>query len=60
MTRAFEFYSYYLANQGTPTLPDALVEVSEKLQESAGKAALNDAAAYYLEEILTRLIYGGN
>jgi hypothetical protein len=60
MTRAFEFYSYYLAKEGTPTLPDALAEVSEKLQESASGAALNEAAVYYLEEILTRLIYGGN
>jgi hypothetical protein len=60
MTRAFEFYSYYLAKEGTPTLPDALAEVSEKLQESANDATLNDVAVYYLEEILTRLIYGGN
>jgi len=60
LTRAFEFYSYYLAKQGTPTLPDALAEVSQKLQESAGTADLNEASVYYLEETLTRLIYGGN
>ena len=60
MEKGFECYAYYLAKAGTPTLPDALIEVSAKLAESAGHGLLNETAIFYLEEILTRLIYGGN
>jgi hypothetical protein len=60
MARAFEFYAYYLANEGTPTLPEALAEFGAKLGEGGGHTPLNETAVYYLEEILTRLIYGGN
>ena len=57
---AADDYAYYLAKAGTPTLPDALVDVAKKLVEAAGRATLNEIAIFYLEEILTRLIYGGN
>lgn len=60
MEQGFECYAYYLAKAGTPTLPDALIEVSAKLVESVGWPILNETAIFYLEEILTRLIYGGN
>lgn len=60
MEQGFDCYAYYLAKAGTPTLPDALVEISEKLEEAAGRTILNENAIFYLEEILTRLIYGGN
>jgi len=58
--RGFECYAYYLAKAGTPTLPDALIEVSAKLVEASSPALLNETAIFYFEEILTRLIYGGN
>jgi hypothetical protein len=60
MERSFEYYAYYLAKAGTPTLPDALVEVASKLDEAGNQLLLNETAVFYLEEILTRLIYGGN
>ena len=60
MEQGFECYAYYLAKAGTPTLPDALTDVSAKLQESTSRGLLNETAVFYLEEILTRLIYGGN
>jgi hypothetical protein len=60
MEQGFECYTYYLAKAGTLTLPDALIDVSAKLTESVGRAFLNETAIFYLEEILTRLIYGGN
>jgi hypothetical protein len=60
MERGFECYAYYLAKAGTLTLPDSLIEVSSKLAESASRALLNENAIFYLEEILTRMIYGGN
>lgn len=59
MEQGFDCYAYYLAKVGTPTLPNALVEFAEKL-EAAGRAILNENAIFYLEEILTRLIYSGN
>jgi hypothetical protein len=60
MEQGFECYAYYLAKAGTPTLPDALIEVSAKLVEPGSHVLLNEASIFYLEEILTRLIYGGN
>jgi hypothetical protein len=60
MEKGFDCYAYYLAKPGTPTLPDALVDVANKLIEGAGRAHLNENAIFHLEEILTRLIYGGN
>jgi hypothetical protein len=60
MEQGFGCYAYYLAKAGTPTLPDALVEFAEKLEKAAGRAILNENAIFYLEEILTRLIYSGN
>ena len=60
MEQGFECYAYYLAKAGTPTLPDALIDVAAQLTELASYALLNETAIFYLEEILTRLIYGGN
>jgi hypothetical protein len=60
MERGFEFYAYYLAKAGTPTLPHALNEVAGKLREAGDSPPLNEIAIFYLEEILTRMIYGGN
>lgn len=60
MEQGFECYAYYLAKAGTPTLPDSLGEVATKLGEASGRPILNETAVFYLEEILTRLIYGGN
>lgn len=57
--KGLECYSYYLAHLGTPALPDALADVGDKISE-ASAAILNEDAVFYLEEILTRLIYGGN
>lgn len=57
--QTLECYAYYLAKAGTTTLPGALIDVASKLSESS-KAVLNETAIFYLEEILTRLIYGGN
>jgi hypothetical protein len=57
----FECYAYYLAKAGTPTLPDAIDEYAAKLREAKiPTLLLNETAIFYLEEILTRLIYGGN
>jgi hypothetical protein len=53
-------YAYYLAKAGTPTLPDALLDVATKLTDTANHTLLSESAIFYLEEILTRLIYGGN
>jgi hypothetical protein len=58
--QGFECYAYYLAKAGTPTLPDALIDVATKLAESAGASILNENAVFCLEEVLTRMIYGGN
>jgi hypothetical protein len=60
MEQGFECYAYYLAKAGTPTLPDSLIDVATKLAESSRPALLNENAIFYLEEIMTRLIYGGN
>jgi hypothetical protein len=60
MVQGLDCYAYYLAKPGTPTLPDALVDVAKKLLEGVGRAHLSENAIYYLEEILTRLIYGGS
>lgn len=60
MEQAFDCYVYYLAKPGTPTLPDALIDVATKLDEATGRPILTESAIFYLEEILTRLIYGGN
>ncbi len=59
LEKGFECYAYYLAKAGTPTLPDALTDFAAKLAE-ANPGLLNESAIFYLEEILTRLIYGGN
>lgn len=60
MEQAFDCYAYYLAKPRTPTLPDALIDVATKLDEATGRPILTESAIFYLEEILTRLIYGGN
>jgi len=60
MRQGFECYSYYLAKIGTPTLPDALTDVASKLSAAADTPLFTEIAIFYLEEILTRLIYGGN
>ena len=60
MKQGFECYAYYLAKAGTPTLPDVLLDVATKLTDSANHILLSETAIFYLEEILTRLIYGGN
>lgn len=60
MEHGFACYAYYLAKAGTPTLPDAITDVAAKLQDTPSNVCINDTAVYYLEEILTRLIYGGN
>jgi hypothetical protein len=60
MEQGFECYAYYLAKAGTPTLPDALTEVAAKLPDGRSRGILNETAVFYLEEILTRLIYGGH
>jgi len=59
--RGFEYYAYYLAKAGTPTLPSAIGEYAVKLRDAElPTLLLNETAVFYLEEILTRLIYGGN
>ena len=59
--RGFECYAYYLAKAGTPTLPHAIDEYAAKLRQAKiPTLLLNETAIFYLEEILTRLIYGGN
>ena len=60
MESGFECYAYYLAKIGTPTLPEALGDIGKKLVEATGRAILSENAIFYLDEILTRLIYGGN
>jgi len=60
MAQGFECYAYYLAKAGTPTLPDSLSDVATKLGEASGRSLLNETTIFYLEEILTRLIYGGD
>jgi len=60
MEQGFVCYAHYLAKIGTPTLPDALLDVGKNLSEATGHEILNETATYYFEEILTRLIYGGN
>jgi len=58
--KGFETYAYFLAKTGTPTLPDSLFDVADKLQMGTDGSLLTDTAVFYFEEILTRLIYGGN
>ena len=60
MEQGFECYAYYLAKIGTPTLPDSLIGLATKLTQSSRAVRLNNVATFYLEEIFTRLIYGGN
>jgi hypothetical protein len=60
MEQAFGCYAYFLAKPGTPTIPDTLIDVATKLDEASGRPILTENAIFYLEEILTRLIYGGS
>jgi hypothetical protein len=59
-SRLLHIYGYYLAKIGTPTLPDALIGVASKLSNEAQAARFNETAVFYFEQVLTRLIYGGN
>jgi hypothetical protein len=57
---AFESYSGFLEGVGSQALPDAIVGLAAKIS-AMGKAFLfSEFAVFYLEKILTRLIYGGN
>lgn len=58
--RGFEVYAYFLAKTGTPTLPDSLLEVAQKLHFNPDPNLLTDIAVFHLEEILSRLVYGGD
>jgi hypothetical protein len=56
----FEFYSYFLAKAGSKSLPGGLLSIASKLSTVSGSQILNETAVFYLEQILTQLIYGGN
>lgn len=56
----FECYAYFLAKAGSKSLPEPLVNVASKLDAARGMPVLNETAVFYLEQILTRLVYGGN
>jgi hypothetical protein len=58
--QGFDSYCYYLAHLGSSTLPEALSDISTKLGESQEQNLLSDTTVYYLENILTRLIYSGD
>ena len=58
--RLIRFYCYFLAHTGSPTLPDTLIGIKEKLSMSQDPNLLDDDAIFYLEQILGRLISGGN
>jgi|SRR5262245_9644515 len=61
-SRTRHYSSLFAAQRGSlsPTLPDALIDVSAKLEKATSKKVLNENAIFYFEEILTRLIYGGD
>jgi hypothetical protein len=56
----FGCYAYFLANAGSKSLPEPLVSVASKLNAARESPVLNETAVFYLEQILTRLVYGGN
>lgn len=58
--QGFETYAYFLATIGSPALPDALLSIAAKLPPTEAVALFSETAVFYLESILTRLIYGGN
>lgn len=54
-------YAYFLAHAGSPALPGALIGVAEKIATTgANPDLLDDNAVFYFEQILSRLISGGN
>ena len=57
---ALESYSYYLCKIGSSTLPASIADLAAKLSTPNPATLLSEATVIYLEEILTRLIYGGN
>lgn len=58
--KGFEAYSYFLAKIGSTTLPGAIISLAAKMPRTSGAALFSEVTVYYLETILTRLIYGGN
>jgi hypothetical protein len=56
----FDCYAYFLAKIGSSTLPKALESIAAKLAFTTAPGAFSDTAVFYLENILSRLIYGGN
>lgn len=52
-------YSMLLAKVGATALPGAIVSVAQKVN-TAGPTILSRGAQFYLETVLSRLIYGGN
>ena len=58
--KSFEAYSYFLEKTGSPTLPDAILSLAAKMPTPGRSALLSEVTVFYLETILTRLIYGGN
>jgi len=57
--RGFECYAYFLAKVGSQSLPEPLVIVASKLAATKGAPLLSETAVFYLEEILSRLVYSG-
>jgi hypothetical protein len=57
--KALEEFSYFLAHTGTPSLPGSIVSIGRKLS-SSNQNILSGVAVFYLETILTRLIYTGS
>jgi hypothetical protein len=58
--KGFEVYTYFLEKIGSPTLPDALISLAAKMPTTGGATLFSEITVFYLETILTRLIYGGN
>ena len=58
--KSFEVYSYFLEKIGSPTLPDAIISLAAKMPTTGGATLFSELTVFYLETILTRLIYGGN
>jgi hypothetical protein len=56
----FECYAYFLSKAGSQTLPGPLIAIASKLNSSKATSVLNDTAVFYLEQIVARLVYGGN
>src|SRR5208283_2675672 len=50
--RLIRFYCYFLAYTGSPTLPDTLIGIKEKLSVGQDPNLLDDDAIFYLEQIL--------